>query len=146
MKEHDFKKFPELANSQIDLFYFESPHKQILEDFRAKVIKVVDGDTVRLEWDERDFDFPLRLLNIQAPELGEDGGDEARKWLEGKLLGEEVDILIDKSNRVEKWGRLLGTIMFNGMDIAEEEINLGLATSWDRRNENKIPTLDELLN
>ena len=30
---HDFKKWPELRNSQMALYYFESPHRQITEDF-----------------------------------------------------------------------------------------------------------------
>jgi endonuclease YncB( thermonuclease family) len=136
---HDFKQFPELTNSQFELYYFESPHKQITEDFRAKVVKVIDGDTVKLRWDERDFDFPIRLSNIQAPELGDTGGDESKKWLENKLAGEEVDILIDPKNRVEKWGRLLGRIMFSGMDIGEESVNLGFSVPWEQRNDGKIP-------
>ncbi len=32
---HDFEKFPELSNKQIAEFGFESPHKQIQEDFMA---------------------------------------------------------------------------------------------------------------
>ena len=38
---HDFKLFPELTNAQMDLYYFESPHRQITEDFIGKVVKVI---------------------------------------------------------------------------------------------------------
>ena len=73
---HDFVKFPELTNSQMDLYYFESPHKQLSEDFQAEVVKVHDGDTITLRCAERSFDFPLRIINIAAPELNQDGGME----------------------------------------------------------------------
>ena len=80
--DHDFKNFPELTNSQLKVFYFDSPHKQITEDFVATVVKVTDGDTVRLETDFRAFTFPLRMAEIAAPELGEGGGSEsmAHSW------------------------------------------------------------------
>lgn len=117
--EHDFKNFPELTNNQMNEFYFDSPHKQITEDFVAKVVNVHDGDTIRVEWTERDFDFPIRLSNINSPELDEEGGEQSRSWLENILLNQEVEILIDIDNRVEKWGRLLGEILFQGMNINE---------------------------
>ena len=91
---HDFKKFPELTNSQMDIHYFESPHEQIFENFHAKVVKVTDGDTIRVLWDRRNFDFPVRLIDINAPEMGE-GGEESQSWLERQILGKDVEILIN---------------------------------------------------
>jgi endonuclease YncB( thermonuclease family) len=66
---HNFKDFPELTNAQMSDFYFDSPHKQITADFRALVVKVHDGDTITLRVEWRNFDFPLRFLDINAPEL-----------------------------------------------------------------------------
>ena len=37
---HDFKRFPELTNSQMDFYYDDSPHPQITEDISVRVIKV----------------------------------------------------------------------------------------------------------
>jgi len=116
---HDFKKFPELRNSQMEMYYFDSPHKQITEDFRAKVIKVIDGDTIRVKTDFRNFDFPIRFSITNAPELDEAGGLESALWLANRILGEEVDILIDQKNRVEKFGRLLGDVFHLGERISE---------------------------
>ena len=142
--EHDFIKFPELTNSQMDEDYFASPHKQILEDFRAKCVKVHDGDTITLDWSERDFTFPIRLINIAAPEISEMGGKESRDWLESRVLGEEVDILISSNNRVDKWGRLLGNVIFKGTDIGEDEINAGHALPWSQVHEqNPIPDFNK---
>ncbi len=135
---HDFKNFPELTNSQMEIYYFESPHKQIFEDFRAEVVGVHDGDTIKLRADFRDFDFPLRFLDIAAPELKDDGGPESQGWLEGLLLGEVVDVKINPVNRVEKWGRLLGDVVFKGIDVGNQSVALGFAKTWDGRNEGKI--------
>ena len=131
--EHDFKNFPELTNSQLRVFYFESPHKQIVDNFTAHVVKVHDGDTITLRWEERDFDFPLRFINIAAPELDEDGGDKSKSWLEQLLLDQDVDIIIDRDNRVEKWGRLLGNVMFEGLDVGQQSIFNGTAISWSEK-------------
>ena len=139
--KHDFITFPELTNRQLETLRFISPHKQIEEDFEAKVVKVHDGDTIRLMTNFRDFDFPLRLLDIDAPEMNE-GGEEARDWLRGKILNKKVKISIGK-NRVDKYGRLLGRVFHMGMDIVEEEIRMGLAKTFEGRRENVIPNINE---
>jgi len=138
MMAHDFVRWPELTNSQISFYYFESPHKQITEDFDAVVVKVLDGDTLTLRWPERNFDFPLRFSNIAAPELKAAGGLESTAWLKSKLEGKLVHIGINPKNRVEKWGRLLGTVYFNGLDVGIESILAGKSLSWAQRNEGKI--------
>ena len=141
MIEHDFKRFPELTDAQMQDFYFQSPHKQIFEDFDCRVVKVHDGDTVSVRWPERDFVFPIRLANIAAPELSE-GGEEAQRWLERRLLLRTVTIEVNPHNRVEKWGRLLGQIIVGGIDIGEEAVASGVAMRWNARHEGKIPSLD----
>jgi len=127
--EHNFKQFPELTNSQMQLYYFESPHKQILEGFNAKVVGVHDGDTIRVKWTERDFDFPIRFSNILAAEMNEEGGKESQSWLESQILGEEVEIVINKKNRVGKWGRLLGQVRHKGFDMGELSIQNDKSTN-----------------
>ena len=132
---HDFKRFPELTNSQMPHYYFESPHKQITENFMAKVVKVTDGDTIRVTMEDRDFNFPIRFLNTDAPELAEKemGARESQRWLEKLILGQEVEILIDPQQRVEKWGRLLGEILFQGMNINKLSILEGHAVRFEDR-------------
>ena len=126
---HDFKKFPELTNSQMEFYYFNSPHRQITDDFTAKVIRVIDGDAIRVKWSERDFDFPIRLLNIDAPELKE-GGLESKRWLSEEILNKEVDILIDQKQRVGKWGRILGEVMFMGTNLNNLSMDLGYSVPF----------------
>jgi len=128
---HDFKNFPELTNNQLQFYYHESPHKQIVnEGILAKVVKVVDGDTIKVIWEERDFDFRVRFLNTQAPEMNEENGREAQQWLEKIILGEEVYIQVNPNLRVGKWGRLLGEVIFEGLNLNEQSIREGFATEF----------------
>ena len=141
--EHDYKNYPELTNKEIDEFGFLSPHKQITEDFYATVVKVHDGDTVTLQVPFRDFTFPLRLLGIDAKELSE-GGESARDYVNERLLNEEVEIKIDKKNRVGKYGRLLGKVFHSGSDVGEDEVRLGLAWPYGQRREGELPNIHKL--
>jgi endonuclease YncB( thermonuclease family) len=130
---HNFEEFPELTNSQLQTEYFNSPHKQITEDFFAVVEEVTDGDTVKLNWDERDFIFPMRLAGVNTKELNE-GGESAKEWMKLQVEGEECLILIDKNNRVDKYGRLLGRLVNRGLDMSEALVNVGHATKFEDRN------------
>ena len=137
---HNFKLFPELTNNQMQFYYFESPHKQITEDFTAKVVKVTDGDTIRVEVDFRDFNFPVRLARIAAPEMNEVGGLESQRFLSERILGEEVEVKLTKQ-RVEKWGRLLAEIIFMGINMGETSIDAGYSVMWEAR-EKAIPEVE----
>jgi len=140
--DHDYKKFPELTNKQLQEFGFSSPFPQIEEDFEAFVVKVHDGDTITLRVGFRDFDFPLRFLGIDAPELNE-GGDLARDWLKNRILNSVVQIKIDKFNRVGKYGRLLGEVISGGLSVGEEMMHLGLVSEFGKKDEGAIPDINK---
>lgn len=142
--EHDFVNFPELTNAQLATELWNSPHKQITEDFFAEVVKVHDGDTITLRWFERDFDFPLRFLGIDTKELNEDG-ESAREWLKNQIEGEEVYIKIDRDNRVGKYGRILGRVIHRGLDMNEALQHQGFARPYDQRNDGKLPNMEKEL-
>ena len=131
---HDFKRFPELTNRQMEIYYFDSPHKQLVENFTARVVKVTDGDTVRVEIPERDFSFPVRIARLAAPELDEEGGIASQKFLSKQIMEKYVDIILTKS-RVEKWGRLLAEILFMGINVGRASIDAGYATTWENREQ-----------
>ena len=145
MIDHDFKRFPELSNSQMDTLYFQSPHKQIFEDFDAEVVKVVDGDTIRVRCAFRDFDFPIRFMDTNAKEMSE-GGGEAKEYLERIIDGEQVSIGINPKNRVGKFGRLLGQVNHRGINVNQMMIMMGMSTSFEAKNEGKIPNINKEVN
>ncbi len=144
MVVHDFKAFPELTNQQLEEIGFDSPHEQIERDFEATVVKVHDGDTVTLRVGFRDFDFPLRLANIDAPEMNS-GGEVARDWLKSHILGTRVLVLIDPLNRVGRYGRLIGEILFNGLSVGDEMMYLGLVSKFGEKNESALEPLSKIM-
>lgn len=143
--DHDYKTYPELRTSQLSTMRHFSPHAQITEDFDAMVERVIDGDTIMLRCSFRNFAFKLRITDLDAPEMNA-GGKDARDWLKARIEGKQVSILIDKYNRVDKYGRLLGRVIYAGSDIAQEQIYLGLSVPYSRRNEGKFPDLWKIFN
>ena len=145
MFEHDYNRYPELTNTELQVLGFTSPHHQYTEDFFATVVKVHDGDTVTLRTVDRDFNFPLRLLSIIAPELNEEGGHESQEYLSNMILDKRVSIILDKNQRVGKYGRLLGKVISGGMDMGEIMKINGKATPFDARKEGKIESFDKIM-
>jgi len=144
--EHDYINFPELTNKQISEFGFTSPHKQIVEDFPARVVKVSDGDTITLRATFRDFDFPLRFLSVDAPELSTgDKGAKSKDWLKEFIEDQLVDVKINRENRVGKFGRLLGDVVFKGLNMGDLMVQKGLATPFGRRREDSLPVINKEL-
>lgn len=145
MFEHDYVNYPELSTQQINEMGFTSPHPQYTENFMAVVIKVHDGDTVTLATDDRDFTFPLRFSDIDAPELNTGApGELTRDWLKAKIEGQRVEIIIDPNNRVEKWGRLLGKVFYQGMNIGDEEVYLGMSKPFGQQKEGEVPNAEKV--
>ena len=124
---HDFKLFPELTNSQMQFYYFDSPHRQVTSDFWGTVTDVHDGDTVKIKWDEREKPVNVRFIDTQAPELDEEGGLESRDWLAEQVMEEYVRIAIEPKLRVGKWGRIIGRVIHGGIDINAMSMTLGFA-------------------
>lgn len=129
---HNFKDFPELTNSQMQIYYFDSPHKQITEDFEGKVVKITDGDTIHVKWAEREKPVVIRFIDIAAPEMDERGGRESRAWLENMIMDEEVRVLIQPKLRVGKWGRIIGRIIHMGQDINKMSLEQGFSVPFQK--------------
>jgi len=140
---HDYNKYQELTNSQLQTEGFSSPHVQITEDFEAEVVKVTDGDTITLKTTFRDFKFPLRFLDTDAPEMNE-GGDVAKQWLKSRIENTTVQIIINRKNRVGKYGRLLGKVVSRGIEMGEAMLRLGLVKTFGKKDEGKIPKEDKI--
>src|SRR3989344_1268163 len=75
------------------------------------VTKVIDGDTLDLNNDER-----IRMSGINTPETGECYYQEAKEKLAGLVLNKKVYLETDRSNE-DKYGRLLRYIYLNETDL-----------------------------
>lgn len=88
-----------------------------LADTTAVVIDVHDGDTVTLDTGER-----VRLADIDAPELKQPGGSEARTLLAG-LINRQTVRVVERGR--DRYGRLLGVIWLGERDVNEELVRAG---------------------
>lgn len=94
----------------------------------ARVVEVVDGDTIRIELDgeqER-----VRLIGINAPERGECLADAATDRLQELVGGRDVDLLVDRTDR-DQYGRLLRHVEVEGLDVGAELVRDGFALARD---------------
>ena len=101
-------------------------------EYRAKIIKVYDGDTVTAEIDlgfNVKVTEKIRLFGINAPEVRgpeREKGIKSRDALRQMILGKEVELRTIK-DRKGKYGRYLGNILLANILINEWLIREGHA-------------------
>jgi micrococcal nuclease len=100
--------------------------------YKAKVIRIVDGDTLHLEV-ELGFDVTrkdsFRLYGLDAPELNTDAGKAAKVWLAEALTQGVLIITTHKDDR-EKYGRYLATLWIDQKNVNEAMIAAGHAVVY----------------
>ncbi len=102
------------------------------EEFYAKVIVVMDGDTVMVLRDGKKI--KVRLANIDAPESDQKFGKESRQALADRVLKKQVHI---KSQAVDSYGRLIAEISIDGKSVNEEQVSKGMAWEYSHYHRNK---------
>ncbi|UOQ86420.1 thermonuclease family protein [Gracilibacillus salinarum] len=99
-------------------------------DAEAKVIHVVDGDTIKIEINGEEEN--IRLLLVDTPETKHPDlpkqpfGQEASDFAEKILSGETVQVEFDGPKR-DKYDRLLGYIWIDGENFNQLLLKNGLA-------------------
>ena len=101
----------------------------------ARVVGVTDGDTVKA-YAPGLPEIRVRLLGIDAPEMGQDYGKVARQVLADLVLGREV-ILHTHGN--DRYGRLLAKILVAGKDVNLALVHEGLAWHYARYASTQFP-------
>ena len=106
-----------------------------MHEYKAEVIRVVDGDTVDLNidlgmrvWTRQ----RIRLLGIDAPEKRGDSrveGHASLGYLQQLLYQMPVIVRTEKTG---KFGRWLGTLYVNGIDINQKMIDDGHAVEYGK--------------
>ncbi len=103
------------------------------EEFTAMVIAVMDGDTVRVLRDGHSV--KIRLAGIDAPEGAQEYGMASRESLTELVLRKQVQV---NTRAVDDYGRLLGEIHVDDLNINHEQVRRGLAWNYSRFRSNKI--------
>lgn len=106
------------------------PAVEVTHCYDAIVTRVHDGDTpyidVHLGFGVWFRDEPVRLLDCWAPELRDPGGHDAKLALEGLLDADPLPgfqagrRVILRGHDREKYGRLLGSVFADGVDVGAE--------------------------
>jgi endonuclease YncB( thermonuclease family) len=102
------------------------------EEFNAKVIAVLDGDTVLLLHEGKKI--KARLVNIDAPELRQEYGKESRQSLADRVLKKEVHV---NSKAIDSYGRMIADISVDGKSVSEALVSDGMAWEYSHFHRNK---------
>lgn len=101
----------------------------------CSVTRVVDGDTVWVEcggWRAPCAKWPrVRLLNIDTPERGQPGYEEATAALREMVLGRNVSLVFDRPGdpTCGGHGRLLAYLVVDGVNVNVEMVRRGWSDS-----------------
>ena len=97
---------------------------EYFENLRVK--RVVDGDTVHVFHNEEIF--KIRLTEIDAPERDQPFGKASTEHLKSLLKEGRVDVDISGT---DKYGRKLGRLYWQEIDINREIVSAGYAWVYD---------------
>ncbi len=109
-------------------------------DQKLSVAEVTDGDTMKLS-NEKTF----RLYGVNAPEVKEPYFEEAKVFTENLVLGKEIRFEQEENYKVDKFGRELGYVFIDGVNLNIELVKNGLARVVLYEKRAKIKYQDELV-
>ncbi|MEO7991867.1 MAG: thermonuclease family protein [Chryseolinea sp.] len=103
----------------------------------GKVVTVIDGNTLEVIGDDNET-IKISLVGIDCPELGQEYGEKAKKFMEKMILEKNVTVVLQGKDR---WGNYLAIVtMNNSIDPRVELLKEGLAWTAEK---NPIPELEE---
>ena len=102
------------------------------EEFTAKIIAVLDGDTVLIRRGGKPV--KIRLAEIDAPEKAQTFGVTSKQSLSGMVLGKRVKVV---SRAVDRYGRLVAHLSVDGLDVNAEQVRRGMAWEYSNFHSNK---------
>ena len=94
------------------------------EEFTARVIAVLDGDTVLVLRSGQQV--KIRLSNIDAPEKAQEYGMASKQSLAEMVLRKQVQV---SSQAMDEYGRMVAQIEAGGLKVNEEQVRRGMA--WE---------------
>lgn len=105
----------------------------------GRVVGVGDGDTITV-LDNSNTQHKIRLAGIDAPEKNQAFGTASKRSLSDMVFGRQVAVEWSKHDR---YGRTVGKVIVNGMDVNLEQIKRGMAWFY-KRYENEQSVQDRI--
>lgn len=99
--------------------------------YQANVTKVISGDTFMAKKDNQEI--KVRVLGIDAPELKQNYGKDAKKYLESLILNKTVEI---KEDRIDQYDRVVGEVFLGDKNINIDMLETGNA--WCMRSQREV--------
>jgi micrococcal nuclease len=87
---------------------------------------VVDGDTVDVRFNIYGIQR-VRLVGINAPEIGEDGYEEAKAFVNTTCWGEAIKLDVDDEKQYDPYYRILAVVYVNETNLNEKMVREGYA-------------------
>lgn len=96
-------------------------------EYNAKILRVVDGDTIEVELDlgfHLKYKNVIRLARINADELRDvdpekrSNAKKAKEYLTVLLPKDTSVVVLSKS--LDKYGRILGEVLFNQLNVVDK--------------------------
>ncbi len=104
--------------------------------FRGAVTQVQDGDTLKMNVGIEVI--KVRLAYIDAPELKQRHGPEAKRSLEELTRGKAIDALCSKK---DIYGRFVCTVLVDSKDVGSAQIERGMAWVYTEYAPKKSPLI-----
>lgn len=98
------------------------------EELRGRVDQVYDGDTIYVRCPGRRGGDVVRLEGIDAPERHQAFGARSRESL--RSLVKYKTVIVDVRGR-DAYGRLIGLVFLENLDVGLEQIRRGMAWHYD---------------
>jgi len=111
--------------------------KQIIEAFLAKVVDVIDGDSIRVVNDANAV-IGIRLDSIDCPELEQAFGNEARSRLIDLVHGENVEVQITQRGQHQVTRAF---VVVDSLDVSLTLVQEGLA--WNEISYSRSEEFDK---
>ena len=102
--------------------------RHLAASLTGRVTRVADGDTLTI-LDAANAQHKIRFHGIDAPEKSQAFGQKSKLHLSSLVFGKDVRV---KYKSRDKYGRILGTIYVDGLDINLEMLRAGLAWHYKR--------------
>jgi len=110
------------------------------DGMEVEVLEVVDGDTFKIMWEDREF--TVRLLGVDTPETVHPSksveyfGEEASTYLKNIIQDKTIRLEFEE-RKMDAYGRLLAYVFVEGQLVNAEIIREGYGVAYTRFDFNK---------